>query len=117
MKNKKTPLIAAVGTVVISAFTANVAHAEADPFAVSELSSGYMQLAEGYSVVPWPGAATKAKEASCGEGKCGDMMSGDKMKKGTESSCGAMMKGKEGACGEMDKTAEKVTEEKFGEGK
>ena len=60
-----------------------------------------MQVAEAdknYKIKPFP---KKVEEASCGEGKCGSMMDGDKMKKGMEGQCGEMMKGKEGACGEM----------------
>ncbi len=116
-KIKKTPLAAAMGAVVVSAFTATTAHAEANPFAMTELSEGYMQVAEankGYTVVP---AAKSAKEASCGEGKCGATMDGDKMKKGMEGKCDEMKKGKEGACG-MKKAAEgKCGEGKCGEGK
>ena len=41
----------------------------------------------------------KGKEGKCGEGMCGGMMQGDKMKKGMEGMCGDMMKGKEGSCG------------------
>ena len=117
-KINKTPLAAAMSTVVVSALTATTAHAEANPFAMTELSEGYMQVAtsdgaSGYTVKPW---GKKANEASCGEGKCGGMMDGDKMKKGQESSCGAMMKGKEGSCGAMDKAQSKATEGKCGEG-
>ena len=138
-KINKTPLAAAMSTAVVSAFTATPVAAETNPFAMTELSEGYMQVADGnYSVVPWGGATgkkadeascgegkcgegkcgendKKAKEGKCGEGKCGDMMDGDKMKKGMESSCGAMMKGKEGACGDMDKKSEKGGEMSCGE--
>ena len=107
MKNKtiKTPLAAAMSSIVVSAFTTNVAIADADPFAVSELSDGYMQLAEseGYTVVPWEGG--KANEASCGEGKCGS----DADKK--------VMKDAGGSCGAKHKKSEKAAEAKCGEGK
>ncbi len=112
-KINKTPLAAAMGTVVISAFATGTAHAEANPFAMSELSEGYMQVAEasrGYSIVPAP---KSVKEAACGEGKCGGMMDGEKMKKGMEGACGDMMKGKDGACGDMMKGKEAAC----GEGK
>ena len=107
-KINKTPLAAAMGTALVSAFSATAVNAESNPFAMSELSEGYMQVAQsdgtsGYTVKPW---GKKAKEASCGEGKCGSMMEEGKMKKGMESSCGAMMKGKEGACGDMKKSSE-----------
>ncbi|MCK4842563.1 MAG: hypothetical protein KAT04_11895 [Methylococcales bacterium] len=117
-KTIKTPIAAAIGTAVVSTFTTTV-NAETNPFSMTELSDGYMQIAQSdgsanYTVKPW---GKKANEASCGEGKCGGMMNGDKMKKGMESSCGAMMKGKEGSCGEMDKASKKSSEGKCGEGK
>ncbi len=124
-KINKTPLVAAMGAVLISTFAVTAANAEVNPFGMTELSAGYMQVAE----------ADKAAEMSCGaamggmakpktpegacagaknhaaatpaakatEGSCGDMMKDGKMKPGMEASCGAMMKGKEGACGEMNK--------------
>ena len=125
-KLNKTPLAAAMGAALISSFAPTAANAEANPFAMTELSSGYMQLAEmkcGESMgMPKPAkaaegacagskttAATEAAkkvEGACGEGKCGNMMKDGKMKPGMEKSCGAMMKGKEGACGDKMKTKE-----------
>ncbi len=103
-KSNKMPLAAAVGTAVVATFAANAVKAESNPFAMSELSNGYMQIAEsdhsGYTVKAF--SQKTKKEAACGEGKCGAMMNGDKMKKGMENACGAMMKGKEGSCGDMD---------------
>ena len=121
-KLSKSPLIAAIGTAVVTSLAAGNVAAGTNPFGVSELPQGYMQLA---GVVPEEGAAKPAAAASemkcgasmnmdkdaapkkvdgsCGEGKCGAMMDGGKMKKGMESVCGAMMKGKEGACGAMGK--------------
>lgn len=108
-KTIKTPFAAAMGTAVISALAVNVAQAEANPFAMTELSSGYMQTAE--AKVSNGGCAANVKsqqdapkadkkaEGSCGEGMCGGMMQGGKMKQGMESMCGAMMKGHEGSCG------------------
>lgn len=109
-KTIKTPLAAAIGTAVVSTFTTSAVNAEANPFSMTELSEGYMQVAQSdssanYTVKPF---GKKAKESSCGEGKCGGMMDGDKMKKGMESSCGAMMKGKEGACGDMKEDNSKM---------
>lgn len=118
-KMNKTPLAAAMGAALISSFAATVVNAQANPFTMTELSSGYMQLAEmkcGASMgMPEP---KKAAEGACAgsktsatagkaEGSCGDMMKDGKMKPGMEKSCGAMMKGKEGACGmAKDKPAE-----------
>jgi len=124
-KFNKKPLTLAMGTTaVISGFAANV-NAESNPFAMSELSSGYM-VAEvsnktshgacGGNVADANGKRitndnkgsskktapkTKKAEGSCGEGMCGGMMEGGKMKKGMEGMCGEMMKGKEGMCGMM----------------
>ena len=127
-KINKTPLAFAMGAAFISTFAATAAYAEANPFGMTELSTGYMQVAEADT-------ANKAAEMSCGaamggmakpktpegacagaknhpaatpatkatEGSCGDMMKDGKMKPGMEASCGAMMKGKEGSCGEMMK--------------
>lgn len=116
-KLNKTPLALAMGSAVISAFAVPV-NAEVNPFAISELSSGYMAAADAlnnkvsesgcggntgtdHSTHKPAAAATKDKktEGSCGEGMCGAMMNSGKMKSGMEHSCGAMMKGKDGACG------------------
>ena len=127
-KITKTPLAAAMGVAFISTFSATAANAEANPFGMTELSKGYMQLAEaemkcGADMKMDDKAKPKLPEAACAgakhidgvkhdapaadtkapEAKCGNMMDGDKMKKGMEAACGAMMKGKEGACGEMMK--------------
>ena len=73
-KSKLTPIAAALGTsFAISLMASPIANAEQNPFEATELSSGYMQLAEGNG------------EGSCGEGKCGE--------KDGEGSCG------EGKCG------------------
>lgn len=123
-KTMKTPFAAAMGMALISSFSATGANAQENPFGVSELSSGYMQVAEAKTGEMACGANmkmdgakpldNKAAEGACAskatapaaaakgsEGKCGNMMDGDKMKKGMEAACGAMMKGKEGACGAM----------------
>lgn len=131
MKNLKVSII---GTAVISTFGSMTAvQAESNPFAVTELSEGYMQLAafvggkptapaiEEKTATPAPASTTKKVDGACGEGKCGEMMKGDKMKKGMESTCGEMMKGKEGKCGMKKKCdhkkSKKAQEGKCGEGK
>lgn len=124
-KINKSPLAAAMGAAFISSFATTTVNAEANPFGMTELSTGYMQVAEASKAAEMacgasmgmakpkgaegacagnkkPAAATGAA-AKATDGKCGAMMEGDKMKKGMESACGAMMKGKEGACGEMMK--------------
>jgi uncharacterized low-complexity protein len=125
-KTNKTPLAAAMGAAFLSTFAATAVNAEANPFGMTELSTGYMQVAaadkaaemacgaamggmekpkaaEGACAGNKKTEAPKATEGKCGEGKCGAMMQGGKMKPGMEASCGAMMKGKEGSCGAMSK--------------
>ena len=126
-KINKSPLAAAMGAAFISTFAATAANAEANPFGMTELSTGYMQVAAAdvskktaeMACGAAMGGMTKPKtpEGACAgskkpaaaaaakttEGSCGDMMKDGKMKPGMEAACGAMMKGKEGACGEMMK--------------
>ena len=98
MSNKKsmTTLSIAAGTAFVASLAiGNVANAaDANPFAMNELSGGYMQLAEGKC-----GEGKKViKEGKCGEGK----------KVIKEGKCG------EGKCGEGKKV---IKEGKCGEGK
>ena len=98
MSNKKpmTTLSIAAGTAFVASLAmSNVANAAegANPFAMNELTGGYMQLAEG----------------KCGEGKCGG-----KKKMEKEGKCGESKNMKEGKCGEGKKATK---EGKCGEGK
>ena len=100
MSNKKsitTLSIAAGAAFVASLAMGSVANAAegANPFAMNELSGGYMQLAEGKC--GGKKSMDKDKEGKCGEGKCGDAKK--KMKK--DGNCG------EGKCGEGKKKMEK----------
>ena len=84
-KSIKTPLAAAVGTAVVSTFAATAANAEANPFEMTELSGGYMQLSEADKAKSEEmkcGANVGKKEGSCGEGKCGGMMEEVKTEEG-----------------------------------
>lgn len=98
MSNKKTinTLSLAAGTAFIASLAmGSAAHAAegANPFAMNELSSGYMQLAEGKCGEGKCGGAkksTKKMEGKCGEGKCGGAK---KDMKKMEGKCG------EGKCG------------------
>jgi hypothetical protein len=125
-KINKTPLAAAMGAAFISTFAATAVNAEANPFGMTELSNGYMQVAEA-------DVSKKTAEMACGasmnmakpktpEGAC----AGSKKPattivkpattaattKATEGSCGDMMKdgkmkpGMEAACGAMMKGKE-----------
>jgi len=130
-KITKTPLAAAMGVAFISTFAVTAANAEANPFGMSELSQGYMQVAE----------ADKAAEMACGanmkmddkakpklpEGSCAGAKHVDGVKhvmgeqpaeskageaKAGEGKCGNMMdgdkmkKGMEASCGAMMKGKE-----------
>lgn len=100
-KTIKTPLVAAMGTAAVAMFATGAAQAEANPFGMAELSTGYMQVAA---------AETTAAPAKQGESKSGEMACGAMMNKSksSEMACGANMGGmkkeeapktKEGACG------------------
>ena len=107
-ESTKKPLAIALGAAFVTTLAATpVANAADNPFAMSELSSGYMvaEMAEGKCGEGKCGgdkAKTEA-EGKCGEGKCG----GDKAKTEAEGKCG------EGKCGGETK----ATEGKCGEGK
>jgi len=103
MSNKHTikPLALAVGAAFVTSLaSATVANAAENPFAMSDMSSGYMvaEMTEGKHGEGMKmegegkcgGDKMKKAEGKCGEGKCG----GDKMKKED-----MKMKG-EGKCGE-----------------
>jgi len=97
MKNsRKTPFALAMGASLLP-FAANVAQADGNPFALTELGSAYMQTAEAAApattATPAATATDKAKSGSCGEGKCGASMKMDKgaEKKAVEKKCAANM--------------------------
>ena len=114
-KNTKTPLAAAMGVAFISSLTATAANAEANPFGMSELSQGYMQLAEGEKAGEMACGANmnmpkpKAPEAACA-GKKTEAKPADA--KAAEAKCGAEMKEKEGVCGANMKKPETKPEAK-----
>ncbi len=137
-KEKKVlkPLSIAIGAafaVSMAASTvATAAPAGDNPFAMSELQSGYMQLAMEGKCGEGKKADMKKKDGKCGEGmkkekegKCGGDMKkkkegkcGGDMKKKKEGKCGgAHMKKKDGKCGESMKKDMKKKEGKCGEGK
>ena len=63
------PLAVAIGAAVLGSTAAvGTSNAVDNPFEVTELSSGYMQLAEGKCGEGKCGGKTEGK---CGEGKCG----------------------------------------------
>lgn len=133
-KMNKSPLAAAMGAALVSSMAATAVQAEANPFAMAEMQSGYMQLAEmkcGASMgmpemkkgaegacAASKAAPAKAKEGSCGAA-CQEGMKNCEAAKKTEGACGAnmkgcgegmagcaeMQKGKDGACGANKKPA------------
>lgn len=74
---KKTTISTLIGAAVASTL-APVAHAQENPFALKELASGYVQVAE---------MGNDGKEMKCGAGKCG----GAKTQQQGGMNCGAMM--------------------------
>jgi uncharacterized low-complexity protein len=110
------PLAIAVGTAIVTSLASvNVATAAENPFAMTELSSGYMvaEMAEGnvtrdefmsahesmFSKKDKNGdgvidaSEMKMKEGKCGEGKCGGAKATGEAKTMKEGKCG------EGKCG------------------
>jgi uncharacterized low-complexity protein len=67
----KTPYALVMGASLLP-LTNHIAQAETNPFALSELNSGYMQTAE--TAPTTPEASSKMKDGACGEGKCGAAM-------------------------------------------
>jgi uncharacterized low-complexity protein len=108
-KMTKKPLSIALGAAFVTSLaTAPIVSADANPFGMSELSSGYMVVADNHE-----GKA----EGKCGEGKCGENKAKKEGKCG-EGKCGEGMKkakDAEGKCGEKDAKGEK--EGSCGEGK
>ncbi len=104
MKNTmKKSLSIALGTTFIAAMSASpVANADANPFGMQNLESGYMQVAEGKCGEGKCGEGKmkqeQAKEGKCGEGKCGEGKM--KQEQAKEGKCGEGKTTKEGKCGE-----------------
>jgi uncharacterized low-complexity protein len=105
-KNKLNPLAVALGTTfAISLSASPIINAADNPFAATQLSSGYM-------------VADAHGEGKCGEAKCGDKKEaegkcGDKK---AEGACGDKM-GEEGKCGDKKKEEGKCGEGKCGDKK
>ena len=66
-KTSRTPFAIAVGATLLP--LAVSAATDVNPFALSDLSAGYMQTAEAAK-----DGADKMKDGACGEGKCGAAM-------------------------------------------
>jgi len=122
--NMKKSLAVALGTTFAAAMSASpVVNADANPFGMQNLESGYIHVAEAKCGASKDAAATTegkcgaskdaAKtEGKCGEGKCGEKRKANEGKCG-EGKCGEgkMKKEGEGKCG----ASKEKTEEKAGE--
>jgi uncharacterized low-complexity protein len=82
------PLALAISTTLISSFASTAVIAETttdfaeNPFTLSELSNGYMQLAKSDAT-----NTSKMKDGACGEGKCGSSMMKGAEEKTVEGNC------------------------------
>ncbi len=102
LKTSKKSLSIAVGTALgVSLALSPMAFADSsNPFGATELSGGYMQLADGHAGEGKCGGDKAESEGKCGgdkaesEGKCG----GDKAE--SEGKCGGDKAKTEGSCGE-----------------
>lgn len=109
------PLSASVGVALVaSVMSSTTVNAAENPFATSELSTGYMVAAHHEE------GGKAMGEGKCGEGKCGDKKAkhegscgGDKAM--GEGKCGEGKSMREGSCGEGKAKAK--GEGKCGEGK
>lgn len=98
----KMTISAIAGAALVGTLAAVNVNAAENPFGVTELDSGYMQLAD--SDGGKCGDDKKDREGKCGEGKCGaekmkheGKCGGDKMD--GEGKCGGDKKEGEGKCG------------------
>ena len=123
-KKSLKPVAAAIGAAFVGSMAlSGNAVAESNPFGMSELNGGYMQIASNHEG-KCGGSAPKATEGKCGgagpksmDGKCGAGKCGAEMQKpaAAEGKCGgAASKATEGKCGG---SAPKAAEGKCGAGK
>jgi uncharacterized low-complexity protein len=110
-KIRKRPLALALGAAFAATLAGTgVVNAADNPFAMTELSNGYMvaESAEGKcgegKCGGAKGAAKSVAEGKCGEGKCGGAK-------------GAVKSNAEGKCGGARNKAKSAAEGKCGEGK
>jgi len=131
-KTNLKPVVASIGAALTGTMLlAGSVNAADNPFGLSELNSGYMQVAaahEGKMAGKMMKKAEGAMEGKCGEGKCGGMKTdaAAPAPAAMEGKCGGDMKKKaegamEGKCGGMKTDAAApapaAMEGKCGEGK
>jgi uncharacterized low-complexity protein len=111
-KSAIKPLVAAVGAAMATSLVAvPTASADANPFGMTELSSGYRVAgAEGKCGGNKSTPDKSASEGKSGEGKSGE---GKSVKEGKcgEGKCGGEKSTKEGKCGENKSTLDKSASE------
>lgn len=79
-KSNKAPMVIAVGSTLLTGLTStaiqanSISEIDVNPFTLTELSTGYMQIAESKN------DSKKMKDGACGEGKCGSSMKGSEEK-------------------------------------
>ncbi len=110
-KSFSKPLAFAISSTLISGLNSATVNASSpsdfseNPFTLSELSTGYMQLAASDETT----TTSKMKDGNCGEGKCGSAMMKGAEEKTAEGNCagnkpmpkmGKTDKNMEGKCGE-----------------
>ena len=102
-KKSMKPVSLALGAALVTSLAgANLAADNVgNPFALNELSGGYMQLADASDAnkpAQEGGKDSKSNmEGKCGEGKCGGKK---EMKQNMEGKCGGKKAAPEGKCGE-----------------
>ncbi len=103
-KKSTKPSSIALGTALVTTLAAGQLSANeiTNPFSLTELSSGYMQLADATNADKTTqegkcGSKKTGQEGKCGEGKCGGK---NDMKKNMEGKCGGKKAKQEGKCGE-----------------
>lgn len=107
---KKKSLAAAIGASFVTTLSAGAVNAAENPFAMKDLASGYIKVAD---VLPYqgkPGEAAKPAEAGkpAAEAKCG----ADVMKNNAEMKCGASMMNMAPAAAPAAPDAAKAVEKK-----
>ncbi len=111
-KTSKTPFAIALGSTIVSGLAAtavqadNTINADSNPFALTELSAGYLQTAQSDGD---NGGSMKMKDGACGEGKCGSSMMPSNQEKAAEGKCAGNKP--------MPSSPKKDMSEKSGEGK
>lgn len=99
-KKSMKPVSLAVGAALVTSLASGnlLADTTISPFAMSELSGGYMQLADASSTAkPDQGGNKDGDKKSEKEGKCGEGKCGGAMKKNAEDKSGEEKSDKEGS--------------------